>query len=308
VTRPLGAINQVETRDGTAYAGIRYEFAIYPQEEGSFAVADQKVTVTYAAEPRGNVGRAALGIRSVHSGGCADFRSFCLLQCPLPRTGCETIIAGPEGRRLFTRTVTTKADGTPAMLLPPVTFTRINELCTLSGPVDPAKVYLALLNWLRRFEPARPGAQFRNPEESSQGPGTRSGNSVVGSATLLTPGGARRLVDSALARERCQGRASPVADLARRSGAPKGATRSSQSCGGSAADRPAVAVVAAELVEAMDRLIISNFRQFRRLRIANPANNRQNQSFWAEWDFPGPVVGLWSNSIPDPQTAFNGPG
>jgi len=34
-------------------------------------------------------------------------------------------------------------------------------------------------------------------------------------------------------------------------------------------------LTAAELVEAM---VASNFRQFRRLRIANPANNRQNQS------------------------------
>jgi hypothetical protein len=51
VTRSLGAINQVETRDGVTYAGVRYEFAIFPQELGSFAIAGQKVTVTYAADP-----------------------------------------------------------------------------------------------------------------------------------------------------------------------------------------------------------------------------------------------------------------
>ena len=43
VTRSLGAINQTETRDGNAYAGIRYEFAIFPQEEGSFAIVDRKI-------------------------------------------------------------------------------------------------------------------------------------------------------------------------------------------------------------------------------------------------------------------------
>jgi hypothetical protein len=51
VTRSLGAINQVETRDGVTYAGVRYEFAIFPQELGSFAIAGQKITVTYAADP-----------------------------------------------------------------------------------------------------------------------------------------------------------------------------------------------------------------------------------------------------------------
>jgi hypothetical protein len=40
------------------------------------------------------------------------------------------------------------------------------------------------------------------------------------------------------------------------------------------------------------------------IRLTTVKTNR----FWAEWDFPGPVVGPWSNSIPDPQTAFNGPG
>ena len=38
---------------GTAssYAGVRFEFAIYPQEPGSFAISEQKVKIKYAAEP-----------------------------------------------------------------------------------------------------------------------------------------------------------------------------------------------------------------------------------------------------------------
>ena len=51
VTRALGAVNQTETREGVSYAGVRYEYAIYPQEPGSYALADQQVTVTYAADP-----------------------------------------------------------------------------------------------------------------------------------------------------------------------------------------------------------------------------------------------------------------
>ena len=51
VTRQLQSVNRSEERDGTSYAGVQFEYAIYPQEPGSYAVADQKVTVRYAAEP-----------------------------------------------------------------------------------------------------------------------------------------------------------------------------------------------------------------------------------------------------------------
>src|SRR5262245_46702233 len=51
VTRSVGAINQVETHDGVSYAGVQYEFAIYPQEPGAYAIANQQITVTYAADP-----------------------------------------------------------------------------------------------------------------------------------------------------------------------------------------------------------------------------------------------------------------
>src|SRR5262249_49994391 len=35
VTRPLQNVNLSEQRDGTAFAGVRFEFAIFPQEPGS---------------------------------------------------------------------------------------------------------------------------------------------------------------------------------------------------------------------------------------------------------------------------------
>src|SRR5262249_44375895 len=50
-TRELDTINMSEQHDGTTYAGVRGEFAIHPQEPGSYAIADQKVDVTYAAVP-----------------------------------------------------------------------------------------------------------------------------------------------------------------------------------------------------------------------------------------------------------------
>src|SRR6185295_7279699 len=51
VTRKLQDVNLSDQRNGTSYAGVRFEFAIYPQEAGSYAVSDQKIRVKYAAEP-----------------------------------------------------------------------------------------------------------------------------------------------------------------------------------------------------------------------------------------------------------------
>src|SRR5262245_39255313 len=51
VTRQLQNLNLNERHDGISYAGVRFEFAIYPQEPGTYAVSDQTVTLKYAAEP-----------------------------------------------------------------------------------------------------------------------------------------------------------------------------------------------------------------------------------------------------------------
>jgi len=132
VTRPLGAINQVDTREGTSYAGVRYEFAIYPQEEGSFAIANQKITVTYAAEPpqsrsltvdvpsltfEASIPEPARNLDPFVSSNMLSFEQAVKRSSPELKVGDS-----------ITRTVTTKADSTPAMLLPPVTFARIDGL------------------------------------------------------------------------------------------------------------------------------------------------------------------------------------
>ena len=51
VTRRLQSLNLSEQRDGLTYAGVRFEFAIFPQEAGTYALADQSLSLTYAAEP-----------------------------------------------------------------------------------------------------------------------------------------------------------------------------------------------------------------------------------------------------------------
>src|SRR6202012_4753833 len=51
VTRPLQSVNTNEQQNGIEYAGVRFEFAIYPLESGAYAVPEQKLTIKYAAEP-----------------------------------------------------------------------------------------------------------------------------------------------------------------------------------------------------------------------------------------------------------------
>src|SRR5262249_6639184 len=51
VTRTGSTVNLSEQVNGTTYAGVRYEFLIYPQEQGSYSLPAQNVTVSYAADP-----------------------------------------------------------------------------------------------------------------------------------------------------------------------------------------------------------------------------------------------------------------
>lgn len=140
VTRSLGTINQVETRDGTTYAGVHYEFAIYPQEEGSFVIANQKIAVTYGAEPPQSrsvtldVPRLTLEAFIPEPAQNLDpfVSSSALSFEQAVKRSSQELKVGDS----ITRTVATKADGTPAMLLPPVTFARIEGLALY--PVQPS--------------------------------------------------------------------------------------------------------------------------------------------------------------------------
>ena len=140
VTRQLQSVNLSEQRNGTSYAGVRFEFAIYPQEPGAFAISDQKVKVKYAAEPPA-VREELLSLPRV------SFEAF------IPDTAADLnpyLAAGQltveqsvqrssdplKVGDSITRTVTIQAAETPAMLLPPVTFPALDGLAVY--PAQPA--------------------------------------------------------------------------------------------------------------------------------------------------------------------------
>jgi hypothetical protein len=132
VTRRLGNVNVSEQHDGTSFAGVRFEFAIYPQEIGSYALTDQKIVVRYAFAPP-QTRDATLSIPPV------AFEAFipdAALQLDpfvaanrltidqmVQRSSEELKVGGA-----VTRTVTTRAEGAPAMLLPPLAFAPIDGL------------------------------------------------------------------------------------------------------------------------------------------------------------------------------------
>jgi hypothetical protein len=132
VTRPLQNVNLSEQRDGTTYAGVRFEFAIFPQEPGSYAVADQQVRIRYAADPptaveiemllprisfEAFIPDAAAGLHPFHAA------NKLTIEQQVQRTS-EQLKTGDA----VTRTVILTADGAPAMLLPPQKFVAIEGL------------------------------------------------------------------------------------------------------------------------------------------------------------------------------------
>ena len=140
VTRPLQNVNLSEERNGTSYAGVRFEFAIYPQEVGSYAIADQKLKVKYAAEPpavreemlslprqsfEAYIPDAAAGLNPFLAA------SRLTIEQSVQRSS-EQLKVGDS----VTRSVTVHAEETPAMLLPPVAFPAVDGLAVY--PAQPA--------------------------------------------------------------------------------------------------------------------------------------------------------------------------
>ena len=130
VTRAGSTTNMSEQHDGITYAGVRFEFLIYPQEPGSYAVAGQKVSITYAAEPPATrdaelpVPRIALEAFVPDRARTLDpFVSATALKLKQEvRRSSEALKVGDA----VTRTVTVEAEGTPSMLLPPTVFAAID--------------------------------------------------------------------------------------------------------------------------------------------------------------------------------------
>lgn len=132
ITRQLQSINMSETHDGLTYAGVRFEFAIHPQEPGSYAVTDQKLTVKYAAEPpqtrEATLSLPRIEFQSFIPDAAAKLNPFvAATKLTVEQTvqrSLDTLKIGDA----ITRTVTIKATGVPAMLLPPVVFAQATGL------------------------------------------------------------------------------------------------------------------------------------------------------------------------------------
>lgn len=128
VTRPLDRSNFSERNGDTTLAGIRFEFAIFPQESGSYSIAGQPVTVSYAYNPpttrQATLALPAIDFDAFFPDAAAALDPFISAQ----RLAIEQIVQRPDGELkvgdAVTRQITTTADGTLAMLLPPARTAR----------------------------------------------------------------------------------------------------------------------------------------------------------------------------------------
>jgi hypothetical protein len=132
VTRPLQNVNTSEQRDGVSYAGVRFEYAIYPQEPGTYAISDQKVHVKYAAEPPATreieIALPPVTFEAFIPDAAAELRPFLAATRLSVEQGIKRSSDQLKAGDAVTRTVTIKAEGTPAMLLPPHQFAAIDGL------------------------------------------------------------------------------------------------------------------------------------------------------------------------------------
>lgn len=129
ITRAGSTINTSDRQGDVSYAGIRYEFLIYPQEAGAYGVSGQTITVTFADNPPHTslteVAVPAANFEAVVPDAASGLDPFVsatrlTLQQEIQHPA-EPLKVGDA----VTRIVTIKAEGAPAMLLPPTTFAPI---------------------------------------------------------------------------------------------------------------------------------------------------------------------------------------
>jgi hypothetical protein len=132
VTRPLAALNLVEQHDGATYAGVQYEFQIFPQEPGNYAIKGQTIAVTYAADPptvrQASLPMPAVSFESFIPDASQDLDPFIAAAALTIDQSVKTSSNPLKVGDAITRIITAKADGTPAMLLAPMTFPAIDGL------------------------------------------------------------------------------------------------------------------------------------------------------------------------------------
>lgn len=132
ITRQLQNVNLSEERNGTSFAGVRFEFAVYPQEPGSYAISDHKLKVTYAAEPPAvreeTLALPRLAFAAFIPDAAAGLNPFLAAN---RLTIEQSVQRSSEQLRVgdsVSRNVTVRAEEIPAMLLPPVTFPPVDGL------------------------------------------------------------------------------------------------------------------------------------------------------------------------------------
>jgi hypothetical protein len=137
VTRSLGSVNQVDQREGVTYAGVQYEFAVFPQEPGLYAISDQKITVTYANDPPQSrtvsTALPRIAFEAFIPDAAQDLDPFVAATALTMTQEMKQSSQGLKVGDSVTRTLTVKADGTPAMLLPVATFAKIDGLAVYPG-------------------------------------------------------------------------------------------------------------------------------------------------------------------------------
>jgi BatD DUF11 like domain len=132
VTRQLQSLNRNERRGDTSYAGVRFEYAIYPQEPGAYAIADQKLTIKYAAEPPRSrevtLPLPHVEFQAYIPDAAASLDPFIAATKLTIEQMVERSSDALKVGDAVTRVVTIKAEGAPAMLLPPARFTTADGL------------------------------------------------------------------------------------------------------------------------------------------------------------------------------------
>lgn len=132
VTRQLQSVNTSEQRDGLSYAGVQFEYAISPQEPGAYAIADQTVNIKYAAAPPATrevtVALPRVSFEAFIPDAAAGLRPFVSAKSLMAEQEIKRSSDQLKAGDAVTRTVTIKAEDTPSMLLPPLTFAAIDGL------------------------------------------------------------------------------------------------------------------------------------------------------------------------------------
>lgn len=129
ITRAASPMNFSERQGDASYAGIRYTFLLTPQEPGTYALAGQTITVTYADTPP-HTRATTVPVPAVHfdavipdaARGLDPFISATHLSLSGDIQRSSPALKVGDS---VTRIVTIEAKGAPAILLPPTSFAPI---------------------------------------------------------------------------------------------------------------------------------------------------------------------------------------